>query len=1253
MKPLIKNSFLWKLGLLVTAIVLFALSYIFNTIYTDRSSVVAEKDLAEKYLQTRQKDFNEFLSDTALLVKLIENRESKDEFESVTERKYGIYLYTVNNMGTVSMNFWSSHLILPPSDSYSQGDFESYLRLANGGYFVIKKFLQAGGHLVMAYAMIPVQSVFFLTTEYLPEHLFFSKTADQRVIITKKEITSDFPVISLSGQTLFYLDKKTSGAVPYNSQLTLWLRLGGLVFLLIFIHSLAESLARRRKVWMGITFLGISLIALRIVTYLFPSLLNLRQFDIFDPTIYGSNIIQRSLGDLLINSVFFCWFVLFAWYKVQHTEVIGTRFPVWLRWIVGIIALCLLIYSTFILASVIRSIVADSKISFDVTDFFSLNILHSAVSFFVLACLSLSYYYFTQILFRIIFPLFKDNTWPIYFAIGFAGLVYLTVRSGDPTVLFYIPILAWLLLYTWLVNRRGWLFYNIRINIAGILFWIFVFSVSISAIILAENKEAEWKRRQYLAGKLADQMDPGSETLMNIAIQYLDNDFLSANFSRFYDSTGGKLLRDSIITGNYRGYLNKYDTRLYIYDSSGKPIHNEDGTPYEALNNIVNVQAKKTGTPDLFYYETAFDKFTYITERVVRDTSGNKFGSFFIISNPKKYSSDALFPVLFKQYKKNDVESSPIYSYAVYNQKKLISRSDKYAFSTRLTDKQVPRDEFERRTNNDYDEMWYRAGNEKVVIMARKRDTIIESITLFSYIFCSFLALIAIVQLISFIIKTGYNWKGFRKLLQMNIRSQVHSTFIFVSIFSFVIIGIATISFFISRYNRTNSDKLSRTMKIMVKEMEKKIAEHKTFDDVVMLYDSITNYRLQVLADEVSDIHGVDVNIYDLNGDLQVSSEPSVYQKGVLSKKIHPAAFYHLNRLNNVEWVQDEKITDFAYLSAYAPVMDNETGTVYAYIGIPYFTSELELNQEISNFIVTIINLNAFIFLIAGLIALLITNRITRSFSLISDKMKEVNLAKVNEEIFWNRNDEIGELVKEYNKMVNKLEQSAAALAKTEREGAWREMARQVAHEIKNPLTPMKLSIQYLQKAIDNNQPNVKELSSNVANTLVEQIDHLSKIAADFSQFANIGITHVERFDLHEVIGSLKELYQPNENVNFEWHPVHSQMMIDADKTQMNRLFTNLFTNAVEASNGHCRIEVKEEMFDSSVRISIKDDGEGIPPEVQAKIFMPNFTTKSSGTGLGLAMCKGIIEQAKGKIWFETRKGNGTTFHVELPLADK
>ncbi len=272
-------------------------------------------------------------------------------------------------------------------------------------------------------------------------------------------------------------------------------------------------------------------------------------------------------------------------------------------------------------------------------------------------------------------------------------------------------------------------------------------------------------------------------------------------------------------------------------------------------------------------------------------------------------------------------------------------------------------------------------------------------------------------------------------------------------------------------------------------------------------------------------------------------------------------------------------------------------GLSTAYINIPSFNTEDELNDEISRFLVTIINLNVFIFLMAGTIAVFLTNRITTSFSLISEKMKQVNLSKTNELIEWKKNDEIGGLIREYNKMVAKLVESASALAKSEREGAWREMARQVAHEIKNPLTPMKLSIQYLQKANNSEAPNLKELTASVAKTLVEQIDHLSKIASDFSQFAHIGNPKNELLDLHEMLSSLTSLYKMMENVLFKWIPVHEKVMIYADKTQINRLFTNLLQNALEACHNQetCVISVSEELHMGNIIISIHDNGEGIP----------------------------------------------------------
>ncbi len=1248
-----RHIFFSRKSFLLLAAILFVISFVFTERYSARSSVAKEARVLEEYLHGEQQSFHHFLEDTSLLRKLINKTESVDEFKKIVAKHHGSFLYLADNFGGVKMSFWSDQLAVPPLELFSADDGEYFRQLSNGYYLIEKKMLSLEGitENVIAFALIPVRFEFFIETDYLPHRFAHSSEADKWVALSENE--SATPVTAISGKKILYLEQRSSGAVPYSSTLTIMLRFAAILLLFFFIHMLSESVARKRGPWAALGLLTTLVVAVRLVTYFYPSLLNLRQFELFDPSVYGSNVVQRSLGDLLVNAFLFCWIVLFAWSKLNQQDRLTTAFSPVMKWVAGIISLCLLIFSTFMLASVIRSMVADSKISFDVTDFFSLN-RFTVFGFIVLAGLSLSYYYFTQLLFRLMFPLFEGRTVIIYFVIGFAGLVYLTVRSGDPTVLFYIPVLGWLLFYTWLIHKQGVLFQSIRINIAGILFWIFIFSMSIATIMLVENKDAEWKRRKNFAEKLAMQTDPSSERLLNIALQYLDKDFLSDNYERFKNPEKSKQLRDSIVNENYSGYLNKYDTRLYVYDAERRPVNNDDPASYDDLNTLVSVEARPTATPGLFIYETSFDKFTYITKREIEDDDGRKLGSLFILSNPKKFSNDALFPELFRQFRQNDPESSPIYSYAIYNNKQLVSPSNKYPFAIWLTNEEVPKQEFEKRSRRDHDELWYKASNEKVVVMVRKQDSLIEAITLFSYIFCSFLFLVAIVRFLSLLLKTFSSREQLKNFLQLNIRSQVHSTIIFISVLSFVIIGISTISFFISRYERNNNEKLSRTMQIMVNEMQKELSDHSTFDDVVKIYDTVSNYNLQKLVNEVSDIHGVDVNVYDLDGNLFVSSEANVYNKGVLSKKMDPSAFFHLSRERLVQHGEKEMIGKLSYLSIYAPVRD-ETGNAYAYVNIPYFTSQPELNQEISNFLVTLINLNAFIFLVAGLIALFITNRITRSFSLISEKMREVNLGKMNEEIDWNRNDEIGGLVKEYNKMVAKLGASAEALAKSEREGAWREMARQVAHEIKNPLTPMKLSIQYLQKAIDNNQPNVKELSSNVAHTLVEQIDHLSKIAADFSQFANIGNTNVTRFDLHQVIASLTELYNADEKTQLRWEPLSRELLLDADKTQMNRLFTNLFANAVEAcsGNGQCVIEVNEEVDEGRVKVSVKDNGEGIPPGMQDKIFVPNFTTKSSGTGLGLAMCKGIVEQAKGKIWFETEQGRGTTFYVELPLAEE
>ncbi len=1243
------NKRLHRRSLLFFAVLLFLLSFVSAWYFRAQPSVNYQQKLLQRYVDRQIRDARTLLRDSSLMRKLVQKSETLDEFREVEEKGYGVFLFAETISENQALLFWNNQKILPPRADFNLPNGTYFQKLANGSYVMIKERLSFSGmsNNVVAYLLIPVQNRYFLETDYLLTR--FAHDADASKKISLSEEVTDYPIRSDNGKPLFHIRRVAHTSLATTDTLTLVLRIVGLIFLLSFIHINGEALVRRSRARSGIVFVAAALVLLRVLLYGLSNFFSFRQLALFDPAIYATNAINPSLGDLLINSVFVCWLVLFTWYNTPPVF----RLPAFLagknRWIGGVLALFVLILVTFGLADVVSGLVLSSKISFNVTDFFGLDI-YTVIGLIILALLSLSYYYFSRMIFRVIFTVFRDRYHIVYFVLMAIGLAYLTIYSGHESVLFYLPVLIWLLIYTFIVSQEQFIVNALRMTIAGVLFWIFIFSVSLSTLILFANRESELRMRKLMAEKEEQLADPSSDRTINIAIGVLDNRYLVYNWNRFFQPEANQDLRDSIITRSFGNYNRQYDSKIYVFDSLNRPVNNEDARSFAELNTIYTVQGKPTIVPDLRYYDISYDRFTYITQREVRGIDSVRLGTFFVISTPRQRGgNDALYPQLFRQVNRRDAEASPLYYTASYSNRLLISASAKYPFQTELSEDQLPKTEYERRNNAEYDELWYKAGRNKIIVIARKRDTLIASITLFSYLFCAFLFMVGLLNGLSWVLRVLQGRASAYILGQLSIRSQIHGTVIFISVLSFLIIGAATISFFIARYNRNNVDKLSVTSDVMVRELGKRLADTSSYRPG--LTDSLSQANLQQLVNEVADIHTADVNVYDLTGNLQVSSEDKVYKQGVLSTQMHPRAFYHLSRLREVQYVQKEQLSSLTYQSIYQAVRDRQGRVIY-YLNIPYFSSQIDLKQEISNFLVTIINLNAFIFLIAGIIALFITNKITRTFSVIGEKMRAITLGRTNEEIEWTRNDEIGDLVKQYNKMVHQLEASADALARSEREGAWREMARQVAHEIKNPLTPMKLSIQYLQRAIENNSGNVKELTASVANTLIEQIDHLSKIAADFSQFANIGNRKIELVDLHQVIGILVDLYSSNPKVEIEWQHPPGSVVMKADKTHMNRVFTNLLANAVDACAGNevCAIRIEEEQEDHRILIRITDNGEGIPAEMRSKIFTPNFTTKTSGTGLGLAMCKNIVEQSGGNIWFETEEGRGTTFFVELPV---
>jgi two-component system, NtrC family, nitrogen regulation sensor histidine kinase NtrY len=403
----------------------------------------------------------------------------------------------------------------------------------------------------------------------------------------------------------------------------------------------------------------------------------------------------------------------------------------------------------------------------------------------------------------------------------------------------------------------------------------------------------------------------------------------------------------------------------------------------------------------------------------------------------------------------------------------------------------------------------------------------------------------------------------------------------------------------------------------------------------------------------LADLHQADLALFRLDGALHASSAPFLFEQGYLSPHLRAEVLEAFRQNDFRPQVWREQGAGWSCLAAYLALPDSEGRLAWA-LQVPYSASEQRQQRQALGFIGTLLSLYVFLLLIAGALAIAVANSITRPLAAIGERLRSFQLGN-NEPLHWEGEDEIGRLVAEYNQMAAKLEESAEKLRQSEREGAWREMAKQVAHEIKNPLTPMKLSIQYLQQVQRSEPERARSMIERVSKTLVEQIDNLARIAAAFSDFAKMPAAQNETIDLAEVVRSAYHLFADQEQpgARFDLSLPEAPLEACADKGQLLRVLSNLLQNALQAipegREGVIGLELRR--VGAFAQIAVRDNGSGIPASLHDKVFQPNFTTKSSGMGLGLAMCRDIAEMAGGRLYFETEEGKGTAFFLELPVG--
>tara|TARA_R100001369_G_scaffold5880_3_gene16161 strand:+ start:69536 stop:70990 length:1455 start_codon:yes stop_codon:yes gene_type:complete len=481
------------------------------------------------------------------------------------------------------------------------------------------------------------------------------------------------------------------------------------------------------------------------------------------------------------------------------------------------------------------------------------------------------------------------------------------------------------------------------------------------------------------------------------------------------------------------------------------------------------------------------------------------------------------------------------------------------------------------------------------------------------------------------------------KIKRLSLRARIFVAMILLVLLASVLIAAVTIYQYNEEAKDYHRERLERKEKAIRKSINFVIRE--------TTYPVTTKNIPLIFKKEIFDIdaiHNLQINLYDLDGQLLKSSKRSIQRDSTeicLDAEV-------LNVLSNTvehRYVVKNEENGQTFQSSYTYITDEKFKNL-AILNLPYLENDDFLNRELKEFLLRLGYAYLVMILVAIGFAYFISKYITRSLKNISDKMNEIRLEKRNKKIeIESSSDEIETLVNSYNSMIDELEDSAVKLATSEREQAWREMAKQVAHEIKNPLTPMRLSVQSFQRKFNPEDENIHQKVDEYSNTLIEQIDTMSSIASAFSNFAKMPAQKKEVLNVVHIVKLALDIF--NEHyITFEAEP--EEVIAKFDRTQLIRVVTNLVKNGIQAMpKGKLDPKIITKVFldNDSVKITVEDNGSGISDDTKSKIFEPKFTTKTSGMGLGLAMVKNIVETYNGSITFTSQLGVGTTFTVSFP----
>ncbi|MBK8052620.1 MAG: GHKL domain-containing protein [Saprospiraceae bacterium] len=790
-----------------------------------------------------------------------------------------------------------------------------------------------------------------------------------------------------------------------------------------------------------------------------------------------------------------------------------------------------------------------------------------------------------------------------------------------------ILVTGWIGAYI-LLRMAGWL------NVPAILFFVFIASYTLILDAYTEKKE---KKITYLIWWMMMFSGFLAVTLfyfgLNKDVQTRQR-FMSAYYHDFDPAivTSLEMLNDSLVADDVFTKIASMDPNTMLDNKDlSEYIGRHADSPIEISTELFNKQRGTTLFSNHFsdYYKLneSYLHSRAVGKNIYHHPFENYYYSRFEIAGSDSGATSWYLFIIYKVGKSTSIHGQNYkdFGYAVFHHDQLIEKRENTQASP---DFKILSSLMETNIEKGYSYVVSKPSDHYRIVSWKKVSGLIKPISLFSFMF----TLIGLIVILFTWINTKYDFLpdnlGVKFGSSASLKTKIQFAIILLIVVSFLIIGVITALYFKNLIVANQKSKNIQETESILNNINTSI---QNIDEV--------GYGLNYINSKLKDlsyIHNKALSLYDYTGKLVGATS---------DENMHLRVSYNIWSGINYDQPEDHE---------YVPLFMGENKVTrkipFAFIDIDH--QSYNSSSNILDFLSTILNAYIFLFLIAGAIAITISNSITQPLSILAEKLKKFKLGKTNELLEWNSNDEIGALIHDYNNLTLEVEKSAGLLAKTERDIAWREMAKQVAHEIKNPLTPMKLNIQYLEKTAKEYPERAHEMIPRVSSVLIEQIDNLSQIANEFSNFAAMPQASNEKFILNEVVETIHDLFRKRDDMDINMIEPIDDLYIFADKNHLVRILNNLLKNAIQAipekRRGKIEIELSRKGNEAIIRIS--DNGTGIPDHMKDKVFTPNFTTKSSGTGLGLAISANMIDSFNGKIYFETQVGNGTDFYVSIPL---